>query len=312
MNTNARLSPAEYVDKLHDLRIPGYKGSPNGKVSISAYLSANPMFGGAAKANTLATALWSIATKHNEPAIHNPGFSMVFSGQGNRDNFVAAMTIINNSKDEFKAVKALEKYFKTDNFLQAMVDDNCFGQDCIGFVGGWVVEACLESAYVGRRPLDYAALFKPVKSLDEVTDNSIIMMTSGLHIQVIDYVKTRDGNKSITVDLCQSTSGGPQTNVGVTIHAGGGNYLPVTEFRAALASGAYKDDWTADNNSRALKGLGTRDYESYLRSRMTQSGTNFGYMGGAIFTVSPNGNPRTPMAGSVYIGNGGVTVGPPM
>jgi len=222
------------------------------------------------------------------------------------------MTLINNYRDQFKAEKALAKYFQNDNFLQAMVDDNCFGLDCVGFVGGWVVEACLESAFVGRRPLDFAAQFKPVKSLAEVNDNSVIMMTSGLHIQVIDYVKSRDGNRSITVDLCQSTAGGPQTNVGVTIHSGGGNFLPVPQFRAALADPKEKEAWAADNADRASKGQKARDFETYLRSKLTQSNVTFGYMGGAIFTVSPNGNPRTPMSGSVYIGSAGVTVGPPM
>jgi len=312
MNTNARLGPAEYVDKLMNLQVPGYKGEPNGRVKISAYLSGNPMFGGAANANLLSSYMRTITTRHADGTFNRPGFSRIFNGQGDRDNFVAAMTLINNYQDEFKAEKALAKYFKNDNFLQAMIDDNCFGLDCVGFVGGWVVEACLESAFVNRRPLDFAALFQPVKSLTEVTDNSVIMMTSGLHIQVIDYVKARDGNRSITVDLCQSTAGGPQTNVGVTIHSGGGSYLPVGPFRAAMADPKEKEAWAADNADRATKGEKPRDFETYLRSKLTQSGVKFGYMGGAIFIVTPNGNPRTPMAGSVYIGNGGVTVGPPM
>lgn len=311
MNTNARISPAEYVDKLLNLRVPGYTGEPSGKVAIKTYLSANAAFGGAANANVLAVQLRRIAQAHSETAINNPRFGLIFSGQGSRDNFVAAMTIINKYQDEFKAVTQLAKYFKTPNFLQAMVVDKCFGLDCIGFVGGWMVEACLESSYVGRRPLDYAAVFKPVKSLADVTDNSIVMMTNGMHIQAIDWVKARDGNKSITVDLCQSSSGGPQRNVSVTIHAGGGNYLPVEEFRSALASKTYDADWNRDNQDRQANGQPTRDYESYLRSRLTQHNVQFGYAGGAIFTIGADGAPPNPVSGSVYIGNAGVTIGPP-
>lgn len=312
MNTSARLSPAEYVDKLLDLRVPGYTGEPSGKVSISTYLSANLSFGGAANANVLAVNLKKIAQAHSEGAITQPGFWQIFSGQGNRDNFVAAMTIINKYKDEFKSVKQLAKYFKDNNFLQAMIDDKCFGLDCIGFVGGWMVEACLEGSYVGRRPLDYASIFTPVKSLADVTDNAVVMMTNGMHIQLIDYVKSRDGNKTITVDICQSTSGGPQRNESVTIHAGGGNYLPVQEFRTALSTNQYADDWKADNQDRQSKGQGPRDYESYLRGRLTKPNTQFGYAGGAIFTIGADGSPRNPVSGSIYIGTAGVTVGPPI
>jgi hypothetical protein len=311
VNTNARISPAEYVDKLHNLRVPGYTGEPSGRVSISTYLSANSAFGGAANANVLAINLKKIAAAHNENAINQPGFWLIFSGQGSRDNFVAAMGIINQYQDEFKKVKELAKYFKTNNFLQAMIDDKCFGLDCIGFVGGWVVEACLEGSYVGRRPLDYAGLFKPVKSLDEVGDNAVVMLTNGMHIQLIDEVKSRDGKKSIVVDLCQSTSGGPQRNVSLTIHSGGGSYLPVEEFRKTLNTKQYDADWQADNQDRQDKKLPPRDYESYLRARLTQSNTQFGYGGGAIFTIAADGNPRNPVAGSVYIGSAGVTVGPP-
>lgn len=311
MNTVARISPAEYVDKLHDLRVPGYIGEPSGKVSISTYLSANLSFGGAANANVLASNLRKIAVAHRESAINQPGFWLIFSGQGSRDNFVAAMTLINKYQDEFKNVKELVKYFKTNNFLQAMIDDKCFGLDCIGFVGGWLVEACLESSYVGRRPLDYASVFKPVKSLETVADNAVIMMTNGMHIQLIDYVKSRNGDKSITVDLCQSSSGGPQRNVNVTIHSGGGNYLPVEEFRTALATNQYDKEWKADNQDRQNNGQGTRDYESYLRGRLTYN-SRFGYAGGAIFTIAGDGTPRNPVNGSIYIGTAGVTVGPPL
>jgi hypothetical protein len=312
MNTVARISPAEYVDKLHNLRVPGYKGEPTGMVSISTYLCANSSFGGAANANALALNLRRIAQAHNEGSINQPGFWRIFSGQGSRDNFVAAMTLIDKYQDEFKKVKELVKYFSTNNFLQAMIDDKCFGLDCIGFVGTWLVEACLEASYVGRRPLDYAAVFKPVKSLDEVADNSVVMLTNGMHIQVIDYVKSRNGDKSIMVDLCQSSSGGPQRNVSVTIHSGGGSFLPVEDFRKALATKQYDGDWKADNQDRQNKGLGQRDYESYLRARLTQSNTRFGYAGGAIFTIAADGSPRNPVGGSIYIGAAGVTVGPPM
>lgn len=308
MRTIAQFPPWEFVTKLMDMRVPGYTGYPDGTVSISQYLSANASFGGNANATALSTAFYRIAKAHNETAVTGAdGFSRVFTGQGSRTNFIAAMQVINRYASEFKAVPALAKYFKQQDFLQAMVDDHCFGLDCIGFVGTYLVDAALEVSYVGRRPLDYCAVFKPVRNLSEVTDYSAVMLTNGLHIQLIDSVNTR-GSGYIDVDLCQSSKGGPQTNLGVRIRGGGGDYLPVDAFRQAVATKQYSQQHLADNEQRKREGKKERDYESYLRATMTQPNTAFGYYGGAIFTVTATGDPANPVGGSVYIGTAGITI----
>src|SRR5262249_47384452 len=133
MNNTAQFSPLEFVGKLWHLEVPGYVGYPDGIVSITSYLSANAMFGGNSKAGVLATALRRIAKSKPEFALTQaPGFDRVFTGQGSRDNMVAAMTIINKYQSEFKADPGLAKYFKQADFLQAMIDDACVGLDCIG------------------------------------------------------------------------------------------------------------------------------------------------------------------------------------
>lgn len=308
MRTIAQFPPYEYVNKLANIQVPGYAGYPGGIVSVSQYLSANAMFGGNSNAGTLAASVTRTAKSHNElSTINTPGFSRVFTGQGSIDNFITAMQLINRYKGEFKAVPALAKYFKEEDFLQAMIDDKCFGLDCIGFVGTYLVEAALEPGYVGRRPLDYAAVFTPVKTLDQITDYSVVMLTNGLHVQMIDTVNER-GNGWVEVDLCQSSKGGPQTNMGVRIRSGGGDYLPVEEFRAALASKQYASDHAADNTKRKSEGKPARDYETYLRARLTRRNTAFGYGGGAIFTITATGEPANPVGGSVYIGTAGITI----
>ncbi len=304
MNKIAQFSPFEFVNKLHDLRVPGYAGCPDGSVILTSYLSANPMFGGKAdsKANILRAALQKIVSGKPESGFtQTAGFDRVFSGQGSRANIISVMSIINKYQAEFKANPALAKYFKESDFLQAMADDACFGLDCIGFVGTYLVDAGLEASYVGRRPLDYTALFPPVKSLDQITDYAVVMLTSGLHIQMIDSVNERK-NGSIVVDLCQSTKGGPQTNLGVTIKSGGGDFLPVETFRAALASKQYAQEHANDNTDRKSKGLAARDYETYLRAKFTQPNTSFGFCGGAIFQLATNGEPANVVGGSVYVG----------
>ena len=115
-------------------------------------------------------------------------------------------------------------------------------------------------------------------------------------------------NGFIKVDLCQSSSGGPQCNLGVTIRSGGGGYLPVEEFRRALNDKARFDAVNAERQQRGEKPLNRAGYEMYLRSIMTKPNTAFGYCGGAIFTITATGEPRNPVAGSVYIGSAGITI----
>jgi len=313
MKSIAQFAPWEYVNRLHDLRVPGYTGFPDGSVMISSYLSANAMFGGNSKAAVLRAQLVRIVSGKPEHAFtQTAGFDRVFTGQGLPKDIIAVMSIVNTYQDQFKAVPQFAPYFQQKDFLQAMADDACFGLDCIGFVGTYLVESALEDSYVGRRPLDYAAVFQPVRSLDEITDYSAVMLTNGLHIQLIDTVNERKGN-SIVVDLCQSTKGGPQTNFGVTIRSGGGDFLPVDTFRAALASRQYAQEHAADNAARAGRGEKTRDYETFLRAKFTQKNVSFGYGGGAIFQLSANGEPQNIVGGSVYVGvaRGGLSIRTP-
>jgi hypothetical protein len=302
MNPIAQFSPYDYYRKLMDLQVPGYEGYPGGAVAISSYVSANAMFGGNSNAATLSLALQKIVRNKPEAGLtQTASFSRVFTGQGSPGDFISAMSIINKYKDEFKAEPSLAKYFREADFLQAMANGTCFGLDCIGFVGTYLVDAGVESSYVGRRPLDFAASFKPVQSLDQIKDLAVVMLTSGSHIQIIDVVTER-GKDSITVDLCQSSSGGPQCNVGVTIRGGGGDYLPVEKFRAAVASKEYAQEHADDNAARQREGKKTRDYETYLRAKLTEHNVVRGYGSGTIFQLFANGEPKNPVGGSVYVG----------
>jgi len=311
MNKIAQFPPWIFVTKLEDLHVPGYTGYPDGSVIISKYLSANAAFGGNSNAGVLSAAVARISRARNDSTgLASDEYGRVFSGQGSRAGFIAVMQLINRHAAEFKKEPGLAKYFHQADFLQAMADDKCFGLDCIGFLGTYLVDAGLEAKYIGRRPLDYASVFKPVQSLSDVTDYSVVMLTNGLHIQMIDTVIER-GNGYIDVHLCQSSTGGPQSNWGVRIRGGGGDYLPVEEFRAAVISKKYAQQHTEDNAKRKREGLGERDYETYLRALLKQSNTPTGYCGGAIFTITSTGEPSNPVSGSVYIGTAGISIGVP-
>ena len=318
MSRIAQISPAEYVDLLHSLPVPGYTGYEGGIVSITSYMSANPQFGGGtggnAKAGKLNALLQTLTKGRPENALMRlPDVQRVFTGQGLPMYIATVMALVNGLRDAVAKDAAFKPCFKEQDFLQAMADDGVFGVDCIGFVGNYLVQAGLEPKYVGRRPLDFAGLFKPVKSLDQVRPNSVVMLTNGLHIQMIDAV--RPANGGLVVDLCQSTKGGPQMNVGVSLtqpHSGG-SYLPVDEFRKANAGKTYQADWEADNRARQAAGGKPRDYESFLREKLTAKGRQFGYLGGAIFQLGGNGKPGNIVSGSVYVGvvDGGISIRTP-
>jgi hypothetical protein len=296
----AQISPWEYVDKLWEIEVPGYSGYPGGIVSIRTYLSANTMFGGANRASALLGTLRRIVRTVGYGSYVTDGdAARVFTGQGSIDQFVEVFIFMNENRKLLQKEPALKAYFVADDWIQAMIDGFCFGQDCIGFMGTYLAEAGVEAGYVGRRPLDYASVFKPVQSLDQIEHRSVVMLTNGMHVQIIDEVTSRETGK-ITVDLCQSSKGGPQKNVSVTISAGGGKYLDVDKFRAALAK------WKA-----AHPGESANEQETLLRQQYTtENYRGLGFGGGAIFQLASNGEPANPVAGSVYVGTmpGGLSV----
>lgn len=305
------LSPSDYVNQLMDLRIPGYQGYPGGQVSLTAYLCANGSFGGNKNASQLYALMKKITRGKEEASLMlDPEFPRVFTGQGSISQFINAMTVVNRLKGEFQKEPSLAKYFQQQDFLQAMVDDKCFGQDCIGFVGTYLAEAGVLPAYPGLYPIDYTRHFTPIKSFSELHDwePAVVMKADGQHIQMIDWVADRQGS-AIKVWLCQSSGGkpphvnGPQANYPVTIRSGGGDYLDIAKFRAAKGQNAFADDWRADDAERTGRGEKARGYEGFLRAKFTTKNTQFGYMGGAIYNILGDGKDQpNPVAGSVYIG----------
>lgn len=310
MNNIVQFSPSDYVDMLTN----GFYQQDNGLfANLTKYLSANNRYGGSSRAETLLQCLLRVTRGQPEHVrLTNPDFQRVFTGQGLYEDIYAAMSMVESFKDDLSSDATLRSYTSRQDFLQKMVDDTYFGLDCIGFVGTYLVAASAQPAYVGRRPLDYLSAFRPLKSIGEIDDLCILTVTSGEHIQIIDNVTERH-DSYIICDICQSSSGGSQTNIGVCISAGGGNYLDVDRFRAALASRSLESDWQSDNASRVAAGRRARDYESYLRSIFTEGGHAAGYMGGAIFQLSRTGSPPNPVGGSIYVGRlpDGMHIGTP-
>ena len=303
MGVQAQLYPFHYVNRLRSLVVPGYTGYPGGVVAITRYVSANTLFGGANLASVLRQALASAGTAADRSTLAGEGVGRVFTGQGMPEDFVTVLSMVDRLAAPLAKNATLAPFFKQTDYLQAMLDASVLGQDCIGFVGTYLATAGIESGYVGRRPLDYAANFKPVRQLAQVDVGSVLMLTNGMHIQIVDWVWERS-ERQLVIDICHASSmkdhddsKGPQCNARVTLTAGGGDFLPIEKFRAAKDS---KSDWAA---YAAVEANPTDNgYEMYLRKTMTLHGTATGYLNGAIFQLSGGGTPGNPVAGSVYAG----------
>jgi len=311
MGNIAQFTPEDYIRRLKTLTVPGYDGT----VAITRYMSANLAYGGNARPADLANAIAAAVKKRTDLATRTKvdGYGRVFTGQGDPDGFINVMGLVVEMREELAKTKALAEALKKPNYLQELCDRGVFGMDCIGFVGTYMSESCLEPSYPGGRPLDYAAKFPLVKDVDEIEQYSVVMKADGQHIQMLtDYEVQANG--TLKVDLCQSASWGgaydsskgygPQSNRGVLLRPGGGSYLPVEAFRAEMAK--FKQQ-NSDPKAIVAK-------EKELRTSMTETNRKFGFGGGAIFQLGGDGSPPNPVAGSVYIGvmkGGGIRIRTP-
>lgn len=303
MGLQAQLYPFQYVNQLRSLVIPGYTGYPGGVVAITRYVSANTLFGGANLASVLRQALATAGTAADRSTLAGAGVGRVFTGQGMPEDFITVLSMVDRLAAPLAKNATLAPFFKQTDYLQALLDASVLGQDCIGFVGTYLATAGIEAGYVGRRPLDYAARFKPVRKLADVDVGSVLMLTNGMHIQIVDWIWERS-ERQLVIDICQASSmkdhdesKGPQCNARVTLSAGGGDFLPIEKFRAAKDS---KSDWSAYAATTATPT--DNGYEMYLRKQMTVHGRATGYLDGAIFQLSGGGTPGNPVSGSVYAG----------
>jgi hypothetical protein len=104
-----------------------------------------------------------------------------------------------------------------------MVADKIFGWDCIGFVANYMIFIGLWPKYLGY-PIDSWSGVFPTRVLSPADVKTLcIMIWPGSHIAIIDRVWDYDEGK-VTVDVCQSSSGGPKCNVKVKLTKSGDGF----------------------------------------------------------------------------------------
>ncbi|MFO1329650.1 MAG: hypothetical protein U1F56_19985 [Rubrivivax sp.] len=119
-------------------------------------------------------------------------------------------------------------WFAQSHPIQAMVDAEVFGLDCLGFVSQYLRRAGLmdDAPTWNVRGFGTAAGLRPVTRSDQVEPLSLLLFPrSAHHAQHIALVSRVDAvlGDNVRVDLCQSSRGGPQTNRRVVIGPGAGS-----------------------------------------------------------------------------------------
>lgn len=95
--------------------------------------------------------------------------------------------------------------------LQLMVKDRFFGIDCIGFVANYLIRVGIWTKYHGYEPKDWDKVF--TENVSEVGDiEPLNLLLWNTHVALIDWVWDVVDDKTVRVDVCQSSSGGPQCN----------------------------------------------------------------------------------------------------
>lgn len=185
---------------------------------------------------------------HDGVAAHGrTAWRSVFSGQGLPQDIVEVMNFTVQQGDLMQAMTGsghvLREYFSdgAPNLatLRRMVDDEVFGMDCLGFVGTYLVWCGVRSSYPRMSVSQYAESgisgCAPINSLDGVEARCFLLWAAldTQHIAIIDQVVERRGS-GLLINLCQSSRGGPQTNVGVTLTHNGGGMFSISGGSPAL------------------------------------------------------------------------------
>ncbi len=150
----------------------------------------------------------------------------IFTGQGMPENILLVWEYILTHREFLCSLQAdqlhagsahpFQHYFSLGNPVKAMVADEIFGYDCLGFVGNYLHWAGLQPHYPECSQAQYITRlgFEPVARATDIVPLSVVLWltTRTQHIAIIDRVHEA-GPDTAVVDLCQSSRGGPQTNV---------------------------------------------------------------------------------------------------
>lgn len=237
----ARYLPFHYVDHLHSLQFTG------GTVALNQYLCKTFKNGGNESATSLFKNLRWLKDRGTGPTLNTlAGGRLIdeaLKGQGQPKTFVAVWDFMCRNKDQLKKLKveACGRREKENNWekqvlrtgnvydlyfagrsdqqaIQMMINDRFFGIDCIGFTSGVLIYNGEWTEYHGAEP-EYWPKWHCKEEVSKATDIKVLdfMVWDG-HIAMIDWIWGWDDDKTIEVDICQSSGGmGPHYNERVVL-----------------------------------------------------------------------------------------------
>jgi hypothetical protein len=214
-----------------------------GKVQLNQYMSGNKYNGGNDSTRSL---FKNLRWYHDGPGKGGPrlndllgttAIDLALKGQGTPASFVGIWNFMIRNRDKMKYLDMkvyhrrqrhdpdtkLEKqagnvydlYFKgrsDRDAIQKMVADRIFGIDCIGFVGNFLIWSGEWSKYHSVGIDQYASKSCKIEVSETAEIKVLDFLIWNGHIALIDYVRYLESNKVMYVDICQSSSGGPQRN----------------------------------------------------------------------------------------------------
>jgi len=226
--------PYEYVNLL---TFPGLSTSA-GPVKLNQYLCKNRSNGGNDSAHSFYKNFRWIKDASGQTLNQHVGGSAIdlaLKGQGNDEAFVKIWNFMLKNKDlldKYKVEvcgrakkdgsKSVEETGKIKKMyfdkmsdqaaLQQMVQDRFFGMDCIGFVANFLIWVGEWSKYHGVSPRHYPERVCKI-NIDDISEvKPLDFMVWNGHVALIDWVWELVDEKKARIDMCQSSSGGPQCN----------------------------------------------------------------------------------------------------
>ncbi len=236
--------PSDYVTYLTNPGLP----TSAGPVMLSQYLCKDRGNGG----NDSATSFYKNFRWIKDPTgttlnqhVGGHAIDLALKGQGNDKAFVKIWNFMlknkdllgkykvevcgrankDGSKDVKQKGKIKEIYFdkmSDQAALQQMVKDRFFGMDCIGFIANFLIYTGEWDKYYGVSPKRYPDRVAKINVKDIADVRPLDFMVWNGHVAMIDWVWDVMDEKNARIDMCQSSSGGPQLNRNVFLRRTGG------------------------------------------------------------------------------------------
>src|SRR5262245_51314515 len=211
--------PSDLLDEYKNMSVKTENGSY--KVSLNKYRCRRKDYGGTEDAEEVKDGFINASKKAiiSEAGGARP-YVGVFVGKGSVAEIITVLGLVPKYKEQFvklfkkqggpkgDCAKLLDGYGddKVQDMLQAFAD-KYLGLDCNGFVGNYVKRLKKSSLGPDNEPKAYYEHRKGLrKTVADVVNLDIVVWENFTHIAIIDSFES----DLETVNLCQSTGGGPQ------------------------------------------------------------------------------------------------------